>query len=80
MKKILSAVFLSVTSAILFSCSQESLPVSENAPVQDTGKEFVTGKMNIKLSEELADLVEEDLAKAAGARFAPVCVMENEGT
>lgn len=26
------------------------------------------------------ELAPEDLAKAAGARFAPVCVMENEGT
>ena len=29
---------------------------------------------------DLIELAPEDLAKAAGARFAPVCVMENEGT
>ena len=77
MKKILSAVFLSVTSAILFSCSQESLPVSENVPVQDAGKEFVTGKMNIKLSEELADLVEADLAKAGAVTKASSAELES---
>lgn len=77
MKRNLLAILLSVASAILLSCSQEKLPETETGPVQDTGSGFVPGKMNIKLSGELADLVEADLEKEGAVTKASSAGLEN---